>query len=105
MTDVLIYVHAFHADVARTALGAACAATGLGARIEVYGSGSLYQRLGPRRGQPFPDLVWWFGPFASAAAAADGLLQAHQPASIAERAVYAPDWKWTALQYSAIGVA
>jgi ABC-type Fe3+ transport system substrate-binding protein len=104
MTDVLVYVHAFHADIARTALGSACAATGLGARLEVYGSGSLYQRLGPRRGQPFPDLVWWFGPFAAAAAAADGLLQPCQPGSVADRAAHPPDWTWTGLTYSRIGV-
>ena len=66
-------------------LGAACRATGIGARLELYGSGSLYQRLGPRHAPPLPDLVLWFGPFAAQAAALDGLLQPYQPASVAPR--------------------
>jgi ABC-type Fe3+ transport system substrate-binding protein len=104
VSDVLVYAHTLHADTARSVLAAACAATGLGARLDVYGSGSLYQRLGPRRGQPLPDLVWWFGPFAASAAAADGLLQPHQPGRVASGAAHDPDWKWSAIAYSGFGV-
>jgi ABC-type Fe3+ transport system substrate-binding protein len=87
-------------------LGAACQASGIAARLELYGSsGSLYQRLGPRRAPPFPDVVLWFGPYAARAAALDGLLQPHQPARVAEGVVHDPEWRWTTLDYSAVGVA
>lgn len=104
MTEVLVYAHSSQADVARGALAAACAATGATARLDVYGSGSLYQRLGPRRAQPWPDLVWWFGPFAARAAGLDGLLQPYQPKSTADAAPHDPDWKWTTVQYAATTV-
>src|SRR5262249_21642980 len=84
VTEVLVYASAARADAARTALAQACRATGSSARLEVSGTGSLYQRLGPRRAPPMPDLVWWFGPFAARAAAIDGLLLPHQPSSVAD---------------------
>jgi ABC-type Fe3+ transport system substrate-binding protein len=104
VSDVLIYAHASRAEGVRTSLAAACATTGLGARLDVYGSGSLYQRLGPRRAAPMPDLVWWLGPYAAQAAGVDGLLQAYQPARAADLALHDPQWKWLALEYSAVGV-
>jgi ABC-type Fe3+ transport system substrate-binding protein len=104
VTDVLVYTVASRVRMARTLLGAACQATGLEVRLEQYGSGSLYQRLGPRRAQPLPDLVLWFGAYAAQAAASDGLLLAHQPARVAEAAAHHPDWLWTTLDYSSIGV-
>ncbi|MBV9325355.1 MAG: extracellular solute-binding protein [Chloroflexi bacterium] len=103
VSDVLLYVSDGRADSARSALANACAATGATVHLEVYGTGSLYQRLGTRRAPPTPDIVWWFGPFAAQAAAIDGLLQAHQPSNVADGAVHAPDWKWTSVDYSAIG--
>ena len=75
VADLLAYAASPRADAARSQLAAACAATGMSVRLEVLGSGALYQRLGPRRVAPAPDLVWWFGPFAARAAAADGLVQ------------------------------
>ena len=105
MTDVLVYAVASREATARRLLGAACQASGIGARLELYGSsGSLYQRLGPRRAAPLPDLVMWFGPFAASAAALDGLLQPHQPPRIADAAVHDPEWRWTTLDYSSVGV-
>ena len=103
MTDVLVYATESRAQTARTLLAAACQATGLSARLELYGTGSLYQRLGPRRAQPFPDIVLWFGPFAASAAAIDGLLQPHQPQRMADGVLHDPGWTWTTLDYSAIG--
>jgi ABC-type Fe3+ transport system substrate-binding protein len=103
MSDVLIYASAARADTARWVLAHACRATATNARLEIYGTGSLYQRLGPRRAQPMPDLVWWFGPFAARAAALDGLLQPHQPSQVADGAARDPDWNWTAVEYSTIG--
>src|SRR5207248_8637497 len=50
VTDILVYATESRADIARALLGAACQATGSSARLELYGSGSLYQRLGPRHG-------------------------------------------------------
>ena len=105
MTEVLVYAVAAREATARRLLGAACQASGIGARLELYGSsGSLYQRLGPRRAPPFPDVVMWFGPFAARAAALDGLLQPHQPATVPDGVVHDPDWHWTTLDYSSIGV-
>jgi ABC-type Fe3+ transport system substrate-binding protein len=104
VTDVLIYAHSARLDVARTLLAAACSATGLGARLDVFGSGSLYQRLGPRRAPPMPDLVWWFGPYAAQAAGIDGLLQAYQPTRLADGALHDPERKWLALEHSAVGI-
>src|SRR5438874_13523364 len=105
MTDVLVYAVAARETTARKVLGAACQARGVGARLELYGSsGGLYQRLGPRRAAPFPDVVMWFGPYAAGAAALDGLLQPYQPAGAAEGVLHDPDWRWTTLDYSSIGV-
>src|SRR5579859_191830 len=105
MTDVLVYAVAARESTARKVLGAACQASGVGARLELYGSsGSLYQRLGPRRAAPFPDVVLWFGPFAAQAAALDGLLQPYQPSRVAEDAMHDPEWRWTTLDYASIGV-
>jgi hypothetical protein len=88
--------------VAREVLGAACRATGLGAQLELYGSGSLYQRLGPRHGPPPPDIVMWFGPYAARAAALDDLLQPHQPARVSDGVAHDDQWRWVALDYSPI---
>ncbi|MGI9145234.1 MAG: ABC transporter substrate-binding protein [Chloroflexota bacterium] len=104
VTDVLVYATAARAQAARTLLGAACRATGIGVRLEVYGSGSLYQRLGPRHAPPLPDLVVWFAPFAAQSAALDGLLQPYQPASVAPAAAHDANWRWTTLDYVPIGV-
>ena len=104
MADLLVYAVDSRARTARAVLSAACRATGFGARLELYSSGGLYQRLGPRHAQPLPDLVLWFGPFAAQAAALDGLLKAHQPAAVAESATHDPDWLWTTLDYSPVGV-
>src|ERR687885_2904173 len=104
MTDILVYATESRAQTARLGLGAACQALGMSARLELYGAGSLYQRLGPRRSQPLPDVVMWFGPFAARAAAMDGLLQPYQPARVADGAAHDPNWAWTTLDYSAAGV-
>jgi ABC-type Fe3+ transport system substrate-binding protein len=104
VTDVLVYAAAPRERLARVALAEACRATGIGVRLEVFGSGSLYQRLGPRHGPPLPDVVLWSGPFAAHAAGLDGLLQPYQPARIAEGAIHDPGWRWTTLDYSVIGV-
>jgi ABC-type Fe3+ transport system substrate-binding protein len=104
VTEVLVYAAVARAQTARTLLAAACDATGIGARLEVYGSGSLYQRLGPRHAPPLPDVVLWSGPFAAQAAGLDGLLQPHPPARVADGAAHDPSWRWTALDYSAARV-
>jgi ABC-type Fe3+ transport system substrate-binding protein len=104
MTDLLAYASVARADAARALLTAACQATGATLSLELYGSGSLYQRLGPRHWPPTPDIALWFGPFAAQAAAIDGLIQAYQPAQLADLAAHAATWHWTAVDYSAIGV-
>jgi ABC-type Fe3+ transport system substrate-binding protein len=104
VTEVLVYAAASRAQTARTLLGAACQATGISVRLELYGTGSLYQRLGPRHAPPLPDVVLWFGPFAAQAAALDGLLQPYRPANVAPAAVHDANWRWTTLDYLPIGV-
>lgn len=104
MTDVLVYAVVSREKTARQVLGAACQVSGIGARLELHSSGSLYQRLGPRRGPAFPDLVMWFGSFAAQSAALDGLLQPYQPLNVADAAAHDPDWRWTTLDYSAVGI-
>src|SRR5215472_18441293 len=104
MADVAVYATEARAAITRGFLTAACRATGIGVRLELYGSGSLYQRLGPRHGPPVPDVVFWFGSFWARAAALDGLLQTYQPSTLPAGAAHDPDWKWTALDYSVIGV-
>ncbi|HLZ30375.1 MAG TPA: substrate-binding domain-containing protein [Chloroflexota bacterium] len=104
MTEVLVYATASRAQTARALLGAACRATDIGVRLELYGSGSLYQRLGPRHAPPLPDVVLWLGPFAAQSAGLDGLLQPYQPASVAAAALHDPKWYWTTLDYRPIGV-
>jgi len=104
VTELLVYATLSRAETARSLLGSACRATGLDARLELYGTGSLYQRLGPRHSPPLPDVVLWFGPFAAAAAAQDGLLQPYQPKRLADAAVHDSAWRWTTLDYLSIGV-
>lgn len=103
MTELLVYTTFGRAALARTLLGAACAATGATIRLEQYGTGSLYQRLGSRHGPPPPpDVVIWGGPFGAAAAAADGLLQAYQPRTAASSAPHDASWRWTALDLTLV---
>src|SRR6476469_6816182 len=111
MTAVLVYATMARAETARALLGPACRATGINARLELYGTGSLYQRLGPRHAPPLPDVVMWSGAFAAQAAAADGLLQAYQPVGAASSpgsgtsaAAHDPDWRWSTLDYATVGV-
>jgi ABC-type Fe3+ transport system substrate-binding protein len=104
VTEVLVYATSPRAETARTLLQTACSATGINARLELYGSGSLYQRLGPRHAPPLPDVVLWFGPFAAHAAGLDGLLQAYQPASVSAAASHDANWRWTTLDYLPTGV-
>jgi ABC-type Fe3+ transport system substrate-binding protein len=104
VTEVLVYATTERAQTARVLLAAACQATGISVRLELYGSGSLYQRLGPRHAPPLPDVVLWFGPFAAQSAGLDGLLQPYQPANVAAAAVHDPNWFWTTLDYRPIGV-
>jgi ABC-type Fe3+ transport system substrate-binding protein len=104
VTDVLVYATSSRAQTARALLQAGCLATGINARLELYGSGSLYQRLGPRHAPPLPDVVLWFGPFAAQSAGLDGLLQPYQPASVSPTAVHDPNWRWTTLDYLPIGI-
>jgi ABC-type Fe3+ transport system substrate-binding protein len=104
VVDLLAYATETRAETARKLLAAACQATGSSAHLELFGSGSLYQRLGTRHVPPPPDLVFWFGPFAARAAALDGLLRAYQPPRVPDGLVHDPEWKWTTLDYSVVGV-
>jgi len=98
MSDpVLVYATFAQATLIRALLGAAARATGLSVRLELYGSGSLFQRLGPRHAPPLPDVVLWNGPLAAQAAAQAGLLQPYQPPKVPDGAPHHPAWLWTTL--------
>lgn len=105
MTDLLVYTTFSRAALVRSLLARGCADLGATVRLEQYSSGSLYQRLGSRRGPPLPDVVVWSGPFAAAAAAADGLLQAYQPRRVADGAPHDQGWRWTTLDFSVVGTS
>jgi ABC-type Fe3+ transport system substrate-binding protein len=106
MTDeMLVYATLARAAHVRPLLAAACQATGISARLELYGSGSLFQRLGPRHAPPLPDVVLWAGPFAAHSAALAGLMQPYQPRRVADLAAHHAEWRWTAFDYRAfVGV-
>ena len=98
MSDpVLVYATFAQATLVRPLLGAAAQATGLSVRLELYGSGSLFQRLGPRHAPPLPDVVLWNGPLAAHAAAQSGLLQPYQPPRVPDGVLHHPGWLWTTL--------
>jgi ABC-type Fe3+ transport system substrate-binding protein len=103
VSDVLVYAATARASTARALLSAACQATGMAARLELYGTGSLYQRLGPRHAPPLPDIVLWSGPCAAQAAAVDGLLQPYQPPRVVDGTPHEASWRWTTLDYAAVG--
>ncbi|MBV9168765.1 MAG: hypothetical protein JOZ81_01610 [Chloroflexi bacterium] len=102
--EILVYATLERADIVRRLLAAACGTTGVAARLELYGSGSLFQRLGPRHAPPLPDIVVWNGPFAAHSAAQAGLLQAYQPARAADQVARDSQWRWIALDYSVFAV-
>jgi ABC-type Fe3+ transport system substrate-binding protein len=103
VAEVLVYAALPQAMTARAALTAGCHAVGVGVQLELYSTGSLYQRLGPRHASPLPDLVMWFGPFAAQAAAMDNLLQPHQPRHVAPTVAHDLAWRWTTLDYWTVG--
>jgi ABC-type Fe3+ transport system substrate-binding protein len=103
LSDVLVYATFGRAATARGLLASACQATGIGVQLELYGTGSLYQRLGPRHAPPLPDIVFWSGPFAAQSATLDGLLQPYQPPSVAVTVPHEASWRWTTLDFSAVG--
>ncbi len=99
MTDVVVYAVEARAAFARSVLASACQALGINAQLEVFGSGSLFQRLRTRRRPPPPDLVLWFGPYAAHAAALSDLLQSYQPRGVPEGAAHDQDWRWVATDF------
>ncbi len=99
MTEVVVYATLSRASTVRTVLASACAAVGTTARLELFGSGSLFQRLRTRRSPPPPDLVLWFGPYAAHAAAQAELLQPYQPRSLPARAQHDAGWRWVAVEF------
>jgi ABC-type Fe3+ transport system substrate-binding protein len=98
MTDVLVGATLSHAVRVRGMLATACRATGMSIAVDVFSSGSLYQRLRARRASPMLDLLLWSNPYAAHAAAQAGLLRAHQPAALSERAQRHPEWYWPAAE-------
>jgi ABC-type Fe3+ transport system substrate-binding protein len=105
MTEVTVYATLAQAATTRAALAEACRSTGIEARLELFGTGSLFQRLGARRAPPLPDVVLWFGPYAAQAAATQGLLQPHQPSALPPNVVRHPDWLWTAAEFQPFRVS
>jgi ABC-type Fe3+ transport system substrate-binding protein len=105
VTEILVYATQRRAATVRSLLGSACQAVGTSARLELFGSGSLFQRLRARRAPPPPDLVMWFGPYAAHSAALDGLLQPYQPQSLPREAVHDPEWRWLAVDFQGFSIS
>jgi ABC-type Fe3+ transport system substrate-binding protein len=99
MTSLLVYGTDAHADSLRALFSRACRALGADIQLELFGSGSLFQRLRTRRVAPPPDVVVWFGPYAAHTAAQAGLLQAYQPAALPERVAHEAEWRWVAVNF------
>jgi ABC-type Fe3+ transport system substrate-binding protein len=104
MSDGLavVFTTQARAEFARRVLGVACPATGVAARLEVFGSsGSLYARISGRREGPRGDVVVGLGPYLAHAAAGQRLLEAFQPPRAADGIPHQAEWRWTALDASA----
>jgi ABC-type Fe3+ transport system substrate-binding protein len=100
--QAVVFVPQARADFARRVLGAACQATGVAARLEVFGgSGSLYARVSGRREGPRGDILFGRGPYLAQAVAEQGGLDRFQPPEVADSAPHHPEWRWTALDASA----
>ncbi|MDQ3810176.1 MAG: hypothetical protein M3336_07790 [Chloroflexota bacterium] len=99
MSDVLVYATLSHAAGARSLLTQACRATGISAQLELFGSGSLFQRLRARRSPPPPDLIMWSGPYAAHAAAIQDLVLTYQPSQLPQHAMHDPTWHWVAVDF------
>jgi ABC-type Fe3+ transport system substrate-binding protein len=100
--QAVVFVTQARAEFARRVLAAACQATGVAARLEVFGSsGSLYARIAGRREGPRGDVVVGLGPYLAQAAAAQGVLERFQPPRAADGAPHHAEWRWTAIDASA----
>jgi ABC-type Fe3+ transport system substrate-binding protein len=97
MTHIVVYATAARTSVYRDRLSNACRATGISVQLELFGSGSLFQRLRGRGGPPRADLVLGFGPYMAQAAAQDGLLQPYQPKQVADLVVHEREWRWVSV--------
>jgi ABC-type Fe3+ transport system substrate-binding protein len=99
VTEIVVYAVDRRAAFVRSLLASGCQSLGIQARLELFSSGSVFQRLRARRRPPPPDLVVWWGPFAAHAAALTDLLQPHQPAALPQRAVHDGNWRWVAVDF------
>jgi ABC-type thiamine transport system substrate-binding protein len=101
---LLVYATPGRAPVLRPLLQAACRAVGVGVRLELLDTGSLFRRLHLESGEPKADVVAGSGPYALHAAALDAFLEAHQPAAaappVANLLGHEASWRWAALDYS-----
>lgn len=102
--QVAVYCAASRLAALRVALGRACSATGVAARVEAFGSGALFRRLYAERERPRADLLVGRGPFLAQLAAQEGLLEAYQPPAwdasqlpLPATSVRDPGWRWVAL--------
>jgi ABC-type Fe3+ transport system substrate-binding protein len=104
--QAVVFVTQARAEFARRVLAAACQATGVAVRLEVFGSsGAVYSRIAGRREGPRGDVVIGLGPYLAHAAAAQGVLEKFQPARTADGAPHHAEWRWTGLDASAWSVA
>ena len=105
-SQAVVLVTQARAEFARRVLRAACEATGVATRLEVFGSsGGLHARISGRREGPRGDVVVGLGPYLAHAAAAESVLEKFQPLRAADNAPHHAEWRWTALDASAWMVA
>jgi hypothetical protein len=99
--QAIVFVTQARAEFARRVLSAACRATGVAARLEVFGSsGSVFARASGQREGLRGDVLFGLGPYLAHYAASQAFLGRFQPPRLAEGAPHDRDWRWTALDAS-----
>jgi ABC-type Fe3+ transport system substrate-binding protein len=99
--QAVVFAPQARAEFSRKVLAAACQATGLAVRLELFGSsGSLFARVTGRREGPRGDVLLGLGPYLAQAVAVQGALERFQPSRAADTAPHHSEWRWAALDAS-----
>jgi ABC-type thiamine transport system substrate-binding protein len=100
--QAVVFAPDARADFSRRLLTAACAATGVAVRLEVFrSSGSLFARVTGRREGLRGDVLIGLGPYLAQAVAVQGAMERFQPPRVSDVAPHHAEWRWTALDASA----
>jgi hypothetical protein len=108
---VLVYGTSNRGYFHRAVLSAACRATRIEARLELWSPGSLFRLLHGQRDHPKADLAMSLGPYLAEASAREGLLAPHRPNqwpadALRDQggAMHENEWRWVALDFVPFGL-